>query len=79
MLKAPPRGIAFGWTALLGGILTMDNLKRRLVVIVNACLMCLAGEESIDHLLLNCSVPLAVGLRLDPCLYSHPPLPSVLV
>ena len=55
--KAPPRLIVFGWTALLGGILTMDNLRRRKVIVVNACSMCLANEESIDHLLLNC--PLA--------------------
>lgn len=51
-IKASPRVIAFGWTALLGGILTMDNLRKRHQVLVNACPMCLA-EESIDHLLLN--------------------------
>ena len=28
-MKAPPRVMAFGWTALLGGILTMDNLRCR--------------------------------------------------
>ena len=55
-MKAPPRVMAFGWTALLGGIKTMDNLRRQRVPIVNACPMCLAGEESIDHLLLNCSI-----------------------
>ena len=53
-IKAPPRVIAFGWSALLGGILTMDNLRRRRVLVVNACPMCLSDEESIDHLLLNC-------------------------
>eukprot|EP00268_Persea_americana_P012878 TRINITY_DN15545_c0_g1_i6.p1 TRINITY_DN15545_c0_g1~~TRINITY_DN15545_c0_g1_i6.p1 ORF type:complete len:174 (-),score=24.45 TRINITY_DN15545_c0_g1_i6:44-565(-) len=56
-MKAPPRVIAFGWSALLGGILTMDNLQRRRMVVVNACPMCLVDEESIDHLLLNCRVP----------------------
>lgn len=52
----PPRVIAFGWRAILGAILAMGNLRHRRVIIVNACLMCLTEEESIDHLLLNCSI-----------------------
>lgn len=51
-MKAPPRVIALGWSALLGGTLTMDNLRQRHVIAVNACPMFLA-KESIDHLLLN--------------------------
>lgn len=35
-------------------ILTMDNLQQRNRIIVNACPMCLGGEESVDNLLLNC-------------------------
>eukprot|EP00268_Persea_americana_P033489 TRINITY_DN33165_c1_g2_i2.p1 TRINITY_DN33165_c1_g2~~TRINITY_DN33165_c1_g2_i2.p1 ORF type:complete len:146 (+),score=9.08 TRINITY_DN33165_c1_g2_i2:242-679(+) len=34
----------------------MDNLKRQELYIVNACPVCFAGEESIDHLLLNCRI-----------------------
>eukprot|EP00268_Persea_americana_P022762 TRINITY_DN2257_c1_g1_i1.p1 TRINITY_DN2257_c1_g1~~TRINITY_DN2257_c1_g1_i1.p1 ORF type:complete len:113 (-),score=8.22 TRINITY_DN2257_c1_g1_i1:477-815(-) len=63
--KALPRVIAFGWTALLGGILTMDNLRRRKVIVVNACSMCLANEESIDHLILSC--PLAQCILVALC------------
>lgn len=55
-IKAPPRVMAFGWTALLGRTLTMDNIRRRELIIVNACPMCLAVEESIDHFLLNCLI-----------------------
>ena len=55
-MKAPPWVMAFGWTALLGGILTTDNPRRLQVTIINACPMCLAGEESIDRLMLNCSI-----------------------
>eukprot|EP00268_Persea_americana_P056875 TRINITY_DN6763_c1_g1_i3.p1 TRINITY_DN6763_c1_g1~~TRINITY_DN6763_c1_g1_i3.p1 ORF type:complete len:114 (-),score=14.00 TRINITY_DN6763_c1_g1_i3:334-675(-) len=55
-MKAPPRVMAFEWTALLGGILKMDKLRSWRVTIVNACPMCLVGEESIDHLLLNCPI-----------------------
>eukprot|EP00268_Persea_americana_P004659 TRINITY_DN11508_c0_g1_i8.p1 TRINITY_DN11508_c0_g1~~TRINITY_DN11508_c0_g1_i8.p1 ORF type:complete len:235 (+),score=26.42 TRINITY_DN11508_c0_g1_i8:575-1279(+) len=53
-MKAPPRVIEFGWSALLGGILTMDNLRRRRMLVVNACPMCLSDEETIAHLSLNC-------------------------
>lgn len=52
-LKIPRRVMVFYWLALQGGILTMDNLRRRRKIIVNACPMYLANEESIDHLLLN--------------------------
>lgn len=39
-----------------GRILMMDNLRRRNVIVVNACPLCLSDEESVDHLLLNCKV-----------------------
>lgn len=53
-IKAPPRVLASAWLALCGRILTMDNLRRK-VIVVNACPFCLVDEESIDHLL-NCKV-----------------------
>lgn len=52
-MKAPLRIIVVGWMTLLGGVLTMSNLRHRWVVVVNACIMCLVGEESIFHLLLD--------------------------
>ena len=54
--KALARVLAFSWIALLGGTLTADNLRRRKVCIVNACPMCLADEETVDYLFLNCKV-----------------------
>jgi hypothetical protein len=42
------------WSVALGKILTLDNLKRRNIVLVNRCGMCKKEEESIDHLLLHC-------------------------
>ena len=32
----------------------MDNLPHRHILLVNACLLYLAEEESVDHLLLHC-------------------------
>lgn len=34
----------------------MDNLRRRGRVVVNACPLCLSAEESVNHLMLNCSM-----------------------
>lgn len=53
--KAPPGVHAFGWLAIRGRILTMDNLRHRGVIVVNACPLRLEDEETIDHLL-NCKV-----------------------
>lgn len=55
-IKAPARVIVFGWLALQGKILTLDNLHKWKTVVVNACPMCLADEESVDHLLLKCKL-----------------------
>ena len=44
----------FGWLAALGKILTIDNLRKKNMVLINKCGMCKRNEESIDHLLLHC-------------------------
>jgi hypothetical protein len=33
--KAPPRVAFFVWTAALGKILTLDNLRKRQVIVMN--------------------------------------------
>jgi hypothetical protein len=37
-------------------ILTLDNLRKRNVVVVEWCCMCKKSGESIDHLLIHCEV-----------------------
>jgi hypothetical protein len=54
--KAPPRVAFFVWTAVHSKILTLDNLGRRGLVVVNRCWLCETDGESVDHLLLNCAV-----------------------
>ena len=59
-IKAPPRVTTFAWLALRKKILTKDNLLRRNMVVVNACPLCLADEETVDHLLLHCKMTKAL-------------------
>lgn len=54
--KVPLRVVAFGWLALRGSILTMDNLSCKRRFVVNAFPVCLEAEEKMDHLLLNYKV-----------------------
>lgn len=55
-IKAPPRVLAFAWIALQGGTLTMVNLRRRNMVIVNGSPMCSKNAEFVGQLFLNCRV-----------------------
>jgi hypothetical protein len=38
------------WTMALGKILTLDNLRKRNLIVMDWCYMC-KSRESIDHLL----------------------------
>ena len=46
----------FVWTAILGKVLTIDNLRKRRLMLIDWCCMCKANGESIDHLFLHCSI-----------------------
>jgi precorrin-4 methylase len=50
----------FAWSATLGKILTMDNLRKRYVIVVNMRCMCEKNGESVDHLLFHCVVACAL-------------------
>ena len=52
--RAPPRVVFFVWAAALGHILTIDNLRKRHVIVIDWCYMCKGCGESIAHLLLHC-------------------------
>jgi hypothetical protein len=57
--KAPSKVAFFIWLASLGKILTLDNLRRRQVIVVNRCCLCELDGESVDHLL-HCEVARAL-------------------
>ena len=39
---------------MLGKILTIDNLHRSMVWVLDWCFMCKRAGETVDHLLLHC-------------------------
>ena len=58
----------------------MDNLQRRRVIIVNACPMCLVGEEPVDHLMIYCSIAHHLWMSIFTWFHVHVsgPLPNSL-
>jgi hypothetical protein len=45
-VKVPLRVTFFAWSATLGKILTMDNLRKQYVIVVNWCCMCKSATFS---------------------------------
>jgi hypothetical protein len=58
--KAPSMAFVFAWSAALGKIFIVDNLKKRHIIIVNTCFLCKRDEESVNHILPHCDVASAL-------------------
>ncbi|XP_042954850.1 uncharacterized protein LOC122291257 [Carya illinoinensis] len=56
----PSKVAFFTWTASLGKILTLDNLRKRGIIVMDWCFICKKNGETVDHLLLHCEVPRAL-------------------
>jgi hypothetical protein len=54
--QAPLRSVFFVWLVALVKILTLDNLRKHHVIVINRCCMCKKSEETEDHLLLHCEI-----------------------
>ena len=51
----PPKVGFFAWEVSWGKVLTLDQLKRRVIPLANKCFLCEHDEETIDNLLIHCS------------------------
>ncbi|KAF5445889.1 hypothetical protein F2P56_031564, partial [Juglans regia] len=72
--KAPPKAVFFAWTAAWGKILTIDNLRKRRLVILDWCCLCKRSGETVDHLLLHCEITRALWVEV----FSRVELPFVM-
>jgi hypothetical protein len=51
--RAPSRVAIFAWSVALGMILTLDNLRKLHVIVMDRCCLCNRNCDSVDHLLLH--------------------------
>ena len=52
--RIPSKVCFFSWVVAKGAILTIDNLRKRRIVVTEWCYICKCNAESVDHLLLHC-------------------------
>jgi hypothetical protein len=60
LTKAPLKVVFFAWVAALGKILTLDNLIKKCVIVIDRCCMSKMNGEFMDHLLLHYEVARAL-------------------
>uniref|UniRef100_A0A2N9H161 Reverse transcriptase zinc-binding domain-containing protein n=1 Tax=Fagus sylvatica TaxID=28930 RepID=A0A2N9H161_FAGSY len=58
--KVPPRVAFLSWITSLGKALTIDNLRKRGLILQNWCCLCKSNGESVDHLFIHC--PMATDM-----------------
>ncbi|RVW26745.1 hypothetical protein CK203_108375 [Vitis vinifera] len=54
--RVPTKIMFFTWEATWGKILTLDRLQKRGWQLPNRCFLCACEAESVDHLLIHCTV-----------------------
>jgi hypothetical protein len=57
---APLRVTFFSWSAALGKILTLNNLRKWHIIVVDWCCLCKKSGDTVDHLLLHCKTASAL-------------------
>jgi hypothetical protein len=58
--KVPLRVAFFTCSVALGKILTIDNLRKRNLIVIDWCCMCKKSEKTIDYFLLHYEVARAL-------------------
>lgn len=54
-MLVPSKIAFFAWRVYWGRIQIINNLNKRGTMVGNECKLCWEEEESVDHMLLNCS------------------------
>ena len=54
--RVPTKVCFFAWEATWGRVLTLDRLQRRGLQLPNRCFLCGCEEESVNHILIHCTV-----------------------
>ena len=54
--KVPTKVVFFAWEATWGKVLTLDRLQKRGWQFPNRCFLCGCEEETVNHILLHCTV-----------------------
>ncbi|KAL6339823.1 hypothetical protein AAG906_034911 [Vitis piasezkii] len=54
--KVPTKVAFFAWEATWGKVLTLDRLQKRGWQLPNRCFLCGCEEETVNHILLHCTV-----------------------
>ena len=54
--RVPTKIAFFAWEAAWGKVLTLDRLQRRGWQLPNRCFLCGCEEETINHILIHCTV-----------------------
>ncbi|RVW77375.1 LINE-1 retrotransposable element ORF2 protein [Vitis vinifera] len=54
--RVPTKVAFFTWEATWGKVLTLDRLQRRGLQLPNHCFLCGCEEESVNHILIHCTV-----------------------
>ena len=52
--RVPSKVCFFGWATAKGAILTIDNLRKRRLIVTEWCYMCKRNAETTNHLLIHC-------------------------
>jgi hypothetical protein len=58
--KAPLKVVFFTWSVTLGKFITLDNLRKRHIIVVDLCCLCNKSRETVIYLLLHCETTSAL-------------------